>query len=104
MRCPVLCVGPAQRPRLEEIRNNLTDWITETEREGWLGEAEGLRVSLAAADDKLVQLDQRSRRAITFNLGIPAFGEIAGRTATVTVTPTRSRDVADKSPDRGARR
>jgi hypothetical protein len=37
-------VNPAERPRLEEIQNNLRDRITEAEREGWLGEAEGLRI------------------------------------------------------------
>lgn len=31
-----------------EIRDNLTGRIAEAEREGWMGEAEGLRVSLAA--------------------------------------------------------
>jgi hypothetical protein len=35
--------------RLSEIRDNLTARIREAEHEGWLGEAEGLRVSLAAA-------------------------------------------------------
>jgi hypothetical protein len=83
VRCPVLRVDPAQRPRLEEIRINLADRIIEAEREGWLGEAEGLRVSLAAAEGKLAQLDERQRRATTVNLGIPTFREIAGRTATL---------------------
>jgi hypothetical protein len=30
-------VPPEQEPRLIEIRDNLTDRITEAEREGWLG-------------------------------------------------------------------
>ena len=47
------------------------------------GDAEGLRVSLAAARDKLAQLDERNRRASTVNLGIPAFRDIVGRTATL---------------------
>ena len=81
MRCPVLRVDPTQRPRLIEIRDNLTDRIAEAEREGWLGEAEGLRVSLAAARDKLAQLDDRARRSTTVALGLPAFADIAGRTA-----------------------
>ncbi|GAB3159735.1 tyrosine-type recombinase/integrase [Microbispora hainanensis] len=51
--------------------------------EGWLGEAEGLRVSLAAAKVKLVQLDERTRRATTINLGLPAFRQVAGRAATL---------------------
>ncbi|MFF7976212.1 integrase [Streptomyces sp. NPDC007905] len=43
VRCPVLIVNPVERSRLEEIRNNLHARIIEAEREGWLGEAEGLR-------------------------------------------------------------
>jgi len=39
--------------------------FAEAEREGWLGEAEGLRVSLAAAEDKLTQFDNCARRATT---------------------------------------
>jgi hypothetical protein len=61
---------PAQRPRIAEIRDNLLARITEAEHEGWLGEVEGLKVSLAGAEDKLAQLDRRSQT--TVNLGIPA--------------------------------
>lgn len=63
-----------------EIRDNLLARISEAEREGWLGEVEGLKVSLAGATQKLSQLDERARRASTVNLGIPSFGDIAGRT------------------------
>jgi hypothetical protein len=61
---------PAQRTRIAEIRDNLLARITEAEHEGWLGEVEGLKVSLAGAQDKLAQLDRRSQTAV--NLGIPA--------------------------------
>lgn len=81
VRCPLLRVDPAQRRRLEEIRDNLLARIGEAEREGWLGEAEGLRVSLAAANEKLAQLDRRAHRAATINLGMPTFDAIVGRTA-----------------------
>ncbi|MFE9328162.1 tyrosine-type recombinase/integrase [Nocardia sp. NPDC052278] len=84
IRCPVLRVDPAQRGRLEKIRDNLTPRINEAEQEGWLGEAEGLRVSLAAANDKLVQLDERARRAATVFLSVPSFPEVAGRVVTAT--------------------
>lgn len=40
-----------------EIRDNLLDRIAEAEREGWLGEIEGLRVSLAGAASKIDQID-----------------------------------------------
>ncbi|MFJ8073820.1 tyrosine-type recombinase/integrase [Streptomyces sp. NPDC096176] len=81
VRCPVLIVGPDERPRLSEIRQNLTDRIAEAEREGWLGEAEGLSVSLAAAEEKISQLDARqARRSTQVFLGVPSFDQIAPRT------------------------
>ncbi len=72
VRCALLRADPAQRPRLEEIRDNLHARITEAEREGWLGEVEGLKVSLAGAEDKLAQIDRRARPAATVALGMPA--------------------------------
>ncbi|MFJ2582941.1 tyrosine-type recombinase/integrase [Kitasatospora aureofaciens] len=74
VRCSLLRPDPAQRARLEEIRDNLLARIAEAEREGWLGEIEGLRISLAGAEDKLARIDQRSSRAI--DLGMP--GRAAG--------------------------
>ena len=62
--------SPDQRHRIAEIRDNLTARIAEAEREGWLGEIEGLKISLAGAEDKLAQIDRRSRT--TVDLGIPA--------------------------------
>jgi len=70
IRCPMLWPDPAQRERLVEIRDNLTARIAEAEREGWLGEVEGLQVSLAGAEDKLAQIDRRTRTAAV-DLGIP---------------------------------
>jgi hypothetical protein len=40
---------------------------------GWLGEVEGLKVSLAGAEQKLAQVDERARRNAV-NLDIPAIG------------------------------
>ncbi|MFD5062263.1 MULTISPECIES: hypothetical protein [unclassified Streptomyces] len=51
-----------------EIRDNLIARIAEAEGEGWLGEVEGLRVSLAGAEEKLAQLD---RKPSAVNLGTP---------------------------------
>jgi integrase len=82
VRCPLLRPDPAQRHRLEEIRANLLDRIAEAEREGWLGEVEGLQVSLAGADDKLTQITASLRRtADAVQLGMPAFPDIAGRSS-----------------------
>ena len=62
---------PAQRPRIAEIRDNLIACIAEAEREGWLGEVEGLKVSLAGAEDKVAQLDKRTHGQRAIDLGIP---------------------------------
>ncbi|MFB7374098.1 hypothetical protein ACFC0D_30085 [Streptomyces sp. NPDC056222] len=72
----------AQRTRLTEIRDNLIARITEAEREGWLGEVEGLAVSLAGANDKLAQLDDYlARPSHIVDLGMPnvAFRPPEGR-------------------------
>ena len=71
LRCSLLRVDPQQRHRIAEIRDNLLARIDEAQREGWLGEVEGLKVSLAAAQQKLGQLDERTRRAATTHLGMP---------------------------------
>jgi integrase len=73
IRCPMLWPDPAQRDRLAEIRDNLTARIAEAQHKGWLGEVEGLQVSLAGAREKLAQIDQRSRTPATTDLGIPSF-------------------------------
>lgn len=70
VRCALLWPDPTQRDRLVEIRDNLIARIGEAEREGWLGEVEGLQVSLAAAEDKLAQIDRHRDRA-SVDLGTP---------------------------------
>jgi uncharacterized protein len=74
VRCALLWPDPAQRSRLVEIRDNLKSRIAEAEREGWLGEVEGLQVSLAGAEDKLTQIERRRRLPAesSTDLGIPA--------------------------------
>ncbi|MEV6145204.1 hypothetical protein [Streptomyces sp. NPDC051992] len=76
----MLRVDPRERPRLEEIRDNLIDRIAEAEREGWLGEVDGLSVSLAAAEGKLTQLEaEQTRSSAVVPLGLPSFSDIAAR-------------------------
>lgn len=73
IRCPMLRVDPRQRERLIEIIRNLADRIGEARINGWLGEVEGLQISLNAAEAKLVSMDRTrsvNRSAIT-QLGIP---------------------------------
>jgi hypothetical protein len=71
IRCSMLWPDPAQRDRLTEIRDNLTARIAEAEREGWLGEVEGLKISLTGAEDKLAQIERRTHNQHTVELGIP---------------------------------
>jgi len=71
LRCSMHWPDPAQRARIAEIRDNLTARIAEAEREGWAGEAEGLKISLTGAEDKLAQIDRRSRNS-PVDLGLPA--------------------------------
>ncbi|MFD6821997.1 integrase [Streptomyces sp. NPDC060085] len=74
VRCSLLRPEPSQRDRLTEIRDNLLDRIAEAQREGWLGEVEGLEISLAGAEEKLVQLDEQASAAQTVtHLGLPTF-------------------------------
>ena len=71
IRCPMLWPDPDHRDRLVEIRDNLAARIAEAQREGWLGEVEGLQISLAGAKDKLAQVDRR-HPVRTVSLGIPS--------------------------------
>jgi hypothetical protein len=70
-RRPDLGGWPA-RPaaRIAEIRDNLLDRIAKAGREGWLGEVDGLKVSLAGAEDKLAQIDRRAGRPGPVDLGV----------------------------------
>ncbi len=88
IRCPLLRPDPAQHPRLTEIRDNLAARIDEARREGWAGDAEGLQVSLAAARQKLAQMDEITarRRATVIHLGMPGHLPAASRTVTTPAT------------------
>ncbi|MBZ9645832.1 site-specific integrase, partial [Streptomyces sp. PSKA30] len=73
VRCPMLRVDPVQRQRLIEIIRSLAERINEAKLNGWLGEAEGLQVSLEAASKKLTSLDRAATRSTAriADLGIP---------------------------------
>jgi integrase len=89
LRCPLLRPDPAQRHRLVEICDNLAARINEAGREGWLGEVEGLNISLAGARHKLAQVDEQTARAGTTVLGMPDFSRVAGRNITSSGQPHR---------------
>lgn len=68
IRCPMLRPDPAQYERLRSIIDSLGERIAEAVERGWLGEVDGLRTSLAAAEQKLVQMQRTAT-----NLGMPIF-------------------------------
>ena len=72
-RCSLPRIDPAQRPRLIIIRDSLSARVAEAREQGWLGELEGLQVSLATITDKLQALDARlSRPPAVTDLGMPS--------------------------------
>ncbi|HXT43720.1 MAG TPA: site-specific integrase [Pseudonocardiaceae bacterium] len=73
LRCPLLRPDPAQHQRLVDVRDNLLTRIEEARTQGWLGEVEGLQISLAGARTKLAQLDQMIPPTLRtpVDLGIP---------------------------------
>ena len=77
LRCSMHWPDPAQRHRIAEIRDNINARIAEAEREGWPGEIEGLKISLAGADGKLAQIDRRSQVQATVSLGMPGLPDAA---------------------------
>ena len=91
IRCPLLRIDPAQQQRLQGIRDNLTARIAEAEQQGWAGEAEGLKVSLAAASNKLAQVEiTAARRTQAVSLGMPAYRDTAVSTITAVHDPDSS--------------
>ena len=71
IRCPMLQPDPAQAQRLVEIIANLHERVREATERGWLGEVEGLTVSLAAARQKLQQMRQIRSRTTPVQIGKP---------------------------------
>lgn len=91
IRCPLLRPAPEAKPQLVKIRDNLIERIDEAESHRWLGEAEGLKVSLAGTRAKLAEMDQITARRTTTQLGMPTFTQAAARTS---IDPTNT----SKSP------
>jgi hypothetical protein len=81
LRCAMHWPSPDQRPRIAEIRDNLIARIAEAEREGWRGEAEGLKISLAGARDKLAQIDRRTSPDTAVNIGMPSMTTTISRSS-----------------------
>ena len=79
--------GHVHRPLRVEIRDNLHARIAEARQQGWLGEVDGLQISLTGARQKLAQLDQIAAKPTSTHLGMPSFPQIAGRSVPPPETP-----------------
>ena len=79
---PAPAARPPDRHRLAEIRDNLLARIAEARDQGWLGELEGLQISLEAARQKLGHIDQITNHRRSVPLGMPTFSDSAGRNVT----------------------
>jgi hypothetical protein len=79
VRCPLLRVDPAQKPRLEEIHTNLAARLQEAKEQGWLGEVAAIETTMAAAAQKLDAM--RAARSATVHLGMPDIRASTGRSS-----------------------
>jgi hypothetical protein len=70
----MLRVDPRARPRLAAIIENLRHRIDEARVNGWLGEVQGLQLSLDAAAAKMAALNRAERRPsnVAVPLGMPS--------------------------------
>ena len=77
------------------IRDNLAARIAEAAQQGWAGETEGLKVSLAAANNKLAQIEiTAARRTQAVSVGMPAYRDAAAST----ITALHGQDSSEGNP------
>ncbi|MGV4988941.1 tyrosine-type recombinase/integrase [Streptomyces sp. NRAIS3] len=71
VRCPMLHVNPKMLPRLAELEADLLDRRARAEAEGWVGEAEGIDLTLTFLRAKRDETQRRAKRP-PVDLGIPS--------------------------------
>jgi site-specific recombinase XerD len=71
IRCPVLHVNPKMLARLDELEADLLDRRSRAEAERWLGEIEGINLTLTFLRAKRAETQRRAQRPAV-DLGIPA--------------------------------
>ncbi|WP_316959576.1 site-specific integrase [Streptomyces sp. TRM68367] len=70
IRCPMLHINPKMLPRLAELEADLLARRARAEAEGWVGEIEGLDLTLSFLRSKQQETQRRAQRP-TVELGIP---------------------------------
>ncbi|GAB3147352.1 hypothetical protein GCM10027290_30500 [Micromonospora sonneratiae] len=71
IRCPMLNVNPKMLDRLAELEEDLHARRARAEAEGWLGEIEGLDLTLRFLADKWQQAMRLSKITGAAGLGMP---------------------------------
>ncbi|WP_062345275.1 hypothetical protein [Herbidospora yilanensis] len=71
-------------PRLEEIRANLIDRLSEAKDQGWLGEVSAIETTLAATEQKLQAIRAAAARTSIVSLGMPSIHRTTGRSSEMT--------------------
>ncbi len=74
----MLHVNPAMLPRLDTIEDDLMQRRDRASQEGWLGEIEGIDVTLARLRRKRDQTLRLSKTATPVHLGIPTTPSATG--------------------------
>jgi len=70
LRCPMININPKMLPRLDEIEDDLMTRRNRAEHEGWLGEIEGIDLTLTFLRQKRDQT-RRLIRVAPIDLGMP---------------------------------
>jgi integrase len=70
IRCPMLQVNPAMLPRLDELETDLIARRHRAEAEAWLGEIDGINLTLQFLRQKRDQT-RRAQRSTLLDLGMP---------------------------------
>lgn len=71
VRCPMLQVNPAMLPRLDELEADLLERRARAEREGWLGETEGIDLTLSFLRAKRTETQRLLKLTTRIELGLP---------------------------------
>ncbi|MFE4590419.1 hypothetical protein [Streptomyces laurentii] len=70
IRCPMLHVNPKMLDRLEELESDLLARLRKAELENWMGEVEGIKLTLTFLRSKREETQLRARRPVV-DLGFP---------------------------------
>ncbi|WP_219589317.1 tyrosine-type recombinase/integrase [Gordonia terrae] len=69
IRCPMLHIDPQMLPRLDDIETDLLARQEQAQQQGWLGETEGIELTLSFLRSKRTEVHRRMQRHT--NLGLP---------------------------------